>query len=222
MKIPAKRRNSLLWYYELKGWEWFKNNEFRLLLKGRWASFFRLWTTVPAAKMKWINRTANPLEKKEREQLKQLAKLTYSQFQRESVWIPTRIWKLGERWREIGRGYDRRLLSSLNEANSHTLIFLGKWGQTQNLPIWGLMIATQRSQKVDFMLELKKSKNTTTDKFLSPIGKSLWQEAENRASSQEISINCNDIDEVPIKEKVCETLKKKFHLVGLQDSGVKM
>ncbi|CAD7078607.1 unnamed protein product [Hermetia illucens] len=79
----------------------------------------------------------------------------------------------------------------------------------------------RRSQKGDLMLELKKSKDVTADKFLSQIGKTLGQEADIRASRPEITIICKDIDEITTKEEVREALEKQFDLAGLQESVVK-
>ncbi|CAD7091675.1 unnamed protein product [Hermetia illucens] len=79
----------------------------------------------------------------------------------------------------------------------------------------------KRSQKGDLMLEFKKSKDVTADKFLSQIGKTLGQEADIRASRPEIMIICKDIDEITTKEKVQEALEKQFDLAGLQESVVK-
>lgn len=58
------------------------------------------------------------------------------------------------------------------------------------------------------MLELRKSKNVTTDHFLCPIGESLGQEADTRANKPETTTVYKDIDKITTKEEERDELKK--------------
>lgn len=57
------------------------------------------------------------------------------------------------------------------------------------------------------MLEPKKQVDTTANKFMNKVEKSLGQEVEIRASSQEVFLVCRDTDEVRTEKGAREPLE---------------
>lgn len=69
----------------------------------------------------------------------------------------------------------------------------------------------RRTQNGELLLQLSSSGEGTTA-FKNLIGESLGEQADVRALSQRVTIECRDLDEITTKEDICEALKKQLLL----------
>lgn len=115
----------------------------------------------------------------------------------------------------------RPVVINISNQGSYADIPKGMKADLELTNLWDNFRLIRRSQKRDLRLELKKSKDIMSDKFLTEIGKSWGQETKIRPNSPVISIVCKEIEEATTKKEICELLEKEFDLIGHGESAVK-
>lgn len=77
----------------------------------------------------------------------------------------------------------------------------------------------RRTQKGELLLELKTGEVKTED-LQQKVKTSVGELAEVRASTNQVAIECRDLDEITTKAEVCEALRNQLGLLALQEQNV--